>query len=86
MSKTKQHPCPWPKPFMRDTVKRAMARIGGADAFAVQGRVFQEAIIDQAIFTLFFGCINNHPTQDDIAAARRVAYEVAGLWDEDDDQ
>lgn len=76
--------CPWPKPHMREVVKRAIDRVGGQRGFEFMGRGMREAIIDAALFHEFqtaaqFGA----PTFDGMVGARRVAYEIAGLWSDD---
>ena len=76
--------CPWTKPHMRGLVKRAMDKVGGERGFEFVGRGMQEAIIDQACWHAVhtaaqFGSMSF----DEMAAVRRTAYEIAGIWDAD---
>lgn len=77
--------CPWPKPHMRDIVKRAIDKVGGQRGFDFMGRGMQEAIIDQACFQVV-QTSSQHGSMsfDDIVATRRVMYEIAGLWSDED--
>lgn len=73
---------PWTKPHIRGAVNRAIDAIGGPKAFAVQGRVFQEAIIDQCVFGMFLTATyigKTSASYADMVATRQVAMQVAGI-------
>ena len=75
---------PWPKPTMRDNVKRAMDRVGGRKGFDFMGRGMQEALIDQMLFALFQTAAQfsqRGATFDEMVGARTQAYDIAGLDD-----
>ena len=85
-AKPKPAKCPWPKPQVKDMVKRAIGAMGGQKAFDYRGRGEQIAIIQAACWNAIRGASTMGPIEVDIPtmwAIEEAFRDAAGIVDDE---